>query len=255
MSIEIITLPALADNYVFLIHNNDTDETALVDCPDDPIIELELENRGWTLSTILLTHHHWDHADGAAELANSTGAKILGAKADAHRLPKLDIVVEPGDSFSVAGATGHVINVPGHTVGHIAFHFPELRAAFTGDSLMAMGCGRLFEGTADQMWDSLQTLSALPSDTVLYSGHEYTQANARFAKTVDPDNPALEDRITEIENLRAANQPTVPSTLALELATNPFLRAIDPAVKAHIGMPNATDAQAFAEIRTRKDNF
>ena len=255
MSIEIITLPALADNYVFLIHNHDTSETALVDCPDDPIIELELEKRGWALSTILLTHHHWDHIDGAVELANATGAKIVGAKADAHRLPKLDQALEPGDSVTLAGATGTVIDVSGHTIGHIAVHFPDLNAVFTADSLMALGCGRLFEGTPDQMWESLSKLAALPPDTVVYSGHEYTQANARFAVTIEPENQDLQSRIEEIETLRSANRPTVPSTLALELKTNPFLRAGLSEVKALIGMPDATDAESFAEIRKRKDNF
>lgn len=255
MPTEIVTLPALSDNYVFLIHDTDSGETACVDVPDAaPVLEA-LTARGWALSHILLTHHHWDHIDGVEELRKATGAKVIGATADAHRLPPLDLAVAEGDAFTVAGQSVKVLDVPGHTVGHIAFHMPGAQAAFTADSLMAFGCGRLFEGTPAQMWNSLSKLATLPDDTLIYSGHEYTQTNARFAATIEPDNPTLISRLKAIDAARAKGQPTVPSTLAEEKATNPFLRAHLPEVKSAITMPNAPDAEVFAEIRRRKDNF
>ncbi|MBY6139123.1 hydroxyacylglutathione hydrolase [Leisingera daeponensis] len=255
MPLEIVTLPCLSDNYAFLIHNPASGETALVDAPEAGAIRAALSERGWGLDRILLTHHHWDHVDGVAELREAYGAKVIGAAADASRLPPLDMAVEDGGTYPLLGEEVQVMDVSGHTVGHIAFYIPGAEAVFTADSLMALGCGRLFEGTPQQMWASLSQLAALPPQTMVYSGHEYTQANGAFAVTVDPGNPALQSRISDIAEARGNGLPTVPSSLQLELDTNPFLRAADRAIRAHLGMQDAEDAEVFAEIRKRKDNF
>ncbi len=255
MPLEIVTVPCLSDNYAFLAHDAASGQTALIDAPESGPILAELDARGWTLSHVLLTHHHWDHVDGLAAILENHPAKVIGAAADAHRLPPLDQQVSEGDVVEIGGEPVQVMDVSGHTVGHVAYYMPESRAVFTADSLMALGCGRLFEGTAPQMWASLSKLAALPDDTLVCSGHEYTQANAQFAITVDPNNAALRQRITDIEATRAAGKPTVPSTLALEKATNPFLRATDPSIHAILGMENADPAAVFAEIRARKDRF
>lgn len=255
MALEIITVACLSDNYAFLAHDPKNRETAVVDVPDaDPIIAA-LAERGWTASQILLTHHHPDHVQGVPDLLKKHPAKVIGAAADAHRMPPLDTVVAEGDTVQIGGYTGNVIDVSGHTIGHVAFHFPQSAVMFTGDSLMAMGCGRVFEGTKPQMWASLQKLAALPPETVVCSGHEYTAANARFALTVDPSNPALILRQEEISAARQVGQYTVPSTLRQELDTNPFLRPDDPEIQAQLGMTGAPSADVFTEIRTRKDNF
>ncbi len=255
MPLEIVTIPCLSDNYAFLAHDAASGQTALVDAPEAGPILKELTARGWTLSHVLLTHHHPDHVQGLKEILTHHRAEVIGAAADAHRLPALDRQVSDGDTFEFGGETVHVYDVSGHTVGHIAFHLPDSRAAFTADSLMALGCGRVFEGTMDQMWASLQKLAALPEDTVIYSGHEYTQANGRFAQTIEPENPDLQQRIADVAAAREKGQPTVPSTLALEKATNPFLRAAEPSVQANLGMEGTDPAAVFAEIRTRKDSF
>ncbi len=255
MPLEIITLPCLSDNYAFLIHNPASGETALVDAPEAGAVKAALSARGWGLDWILLTHHHWDHVDGVEELRTAYGAKVIGAAADAHRLPRLDTAVEDGGSFTLLGEEVQVMDVSGHTVGHIAFYLPGAEAVFTADSLMALGCGRLFEGTPQQMWSSLSQLAALPPQTMVYSGHEYTQANGAFAVAVDPGNPALQARVRDIAKAREDGVPTVPSALRLELDTNPFLRAGDSAVRAQLGMQDAEDSEVFAEIRKRKDNF
>ena len=195
---EIVTIPCLKDNYAFLLHDPNTGATAVIDVPEAEPIQAALAARGWTLSNILITHHHWDHVDGVAALRAATGARVWGAAADAHRLPPLDQAVAEGDSVMIGGIAAHVIDVPGHTIGHIAFHVPQAQAVFTADSLMALGCGRLFEGTAAQMWDSLQKLAALPPETQVCSGHEYTAGNARFALTIEPDNPKLMSRVRQI---------------------------------------------------------
>ncbi len=255
MPVEILTVPCRSDNYAFLIHNSETDETALVDAPEAAPIITALEGKGWSLNTILITHHHDDHIDGVAALKSKYGCVIVGAATDAHRLPPLDMEVAEGDPLSVAGHSVEVIDVSGHTVGHIAFYIPDANAVFTADSLMALGCGRLFEGDAPMMWKSLSKLAALPKETVVCSGHEYTAANARFALTVDPANEALQKRAAAITEARAAGNPTVPSFLSDELATNPFLRPADPAIRSNLGMEGASDTEVFAEIRSRKDRF
>ncbi|MCV2882275.1 hydroxyacylglutathione hydrolase [Actibacterium sp. XHP0104] len=255
MPLEIVTVPCLSDNYAYLLHNAATGETALVDAPEEAPIRAALAERGWRLTDILITHHHYDHTDAVDALRADSGARVVGAAADAHRLPALDLTVAEGDPLTVCGEPAQVIEVHGHTIGHIAFYLPETGAAFTADSLMALGCGRLFEGDADTMWASLSKLAALPADTVICSGHEYTQSNAKFALTIEPDNPDLISRSEAVAAARAKGQPTVPSTLSEELATNPFLRASLPQVKENIGLAGSSDAQSFAEIRKRKDRF
>ncbi len=252
-AIELVTVPCLRDNYAFLVHNAATGATALIDAPEAAPIQAALDARGWVLSDILITHHHDDHIAGVAALRET--ARVVGAAADAHRLPDLDLAVGDGDSITVCGQATDVIDVSGHTIGHIAYHMPDAALAFTADSLMALGCGRLFEGTPAQMWDSMQKLRALPEDTVVCSGHEYTAANARFAVALDPDNPDLISRIKAITTARDAGQPTVPSRLSEEKRTNPFLRADDPAFKAVLGMSDASNVDVFAHIRASKDKF
>ncbi|SDO12943.1 hydroxyacylglutathione hydrolase [Lutimaribacter pacificus] len=255
MPLEIVTIPCLSDNYAYLAHDRETGETALVDIPEaGPILD-ELDRRGWRLSHILITHHHPDHVQGIDAILAAHPARVVGAAADAHRLPPLDVAVKEGDSVRIGGETGHVIDVSGHTIGHIAFHFPQSHVAFTADSLMALGCGRVFEGTFDQMYDSLQKLAALPPETLICSGHEYTAANARFAMSIEPGNPDLISRVGRIEEARAKGLPTVPSLLSVELATNPFLRADQPGVQDGVDMPGADPARVFAEVRRRKDAF
>jgi len=253
MALTLVTVPCLEDNYAFLVHNEATGETALVDVPVAAPIQAVLADRGWQLTDVLLTHHHWDHIDGLPDL--NTSARVIGAKADAHRLPPLDLAVTEGDTFTLCGEEAHVLDVSGHTNNHIAVYLPASGIAFTADSLMAMGCGRLFEGTPAQMWDSLQKLRALPPETVVCSGHEYTQSNAQFAATLEPDNPSLISRIAAIDAARASGAPTVPSLLSEELATNPFLRADDPTLKKALDMVDHSDLDVFTEIRSRKDHF
>ena len=253
MPLEVITVPCLSDNYAFLFRSAESGETALVDAPEAAPIIAALDDRGWGLDWILLTHHHADHVDGVEELRKKYGAKVVGNSADSRRLPKLDVSVSDGDSLTVCGEQFKILDVSGHTIGHIAFIAEG--HAFTADSLMALGCGRVFEGTHEMMWNSLKKLAALDPDTIIYSGHEYTESNARFALSVEPENDALIARSEEIMRLRKAGKPTVPSELADELRTNPFLRASLPETKLLINMPDASDAEAFAEIRMRKDNF
>lgn len=253
--LQILTIPCLEDNYAFLIGNQETGEAAVVDVPEAGPINAALAQQGWRLTTVLLTHHHWDHVDGLDGLDNRSDLSVIGASADAHRLPPLNAAVSEGDVIDVLGQEVHIYDVSGHTNGHIAFHIPSAAAAFTADSLMAMGCGRLFEGTPAQMWDSLLKLRALPDDTIIYSGHEYMGGNMAFAMSLGEDNPALAARAITASVLRRKDLPTVPSTLREERATNPFLRADDPNLQKAIGMEGADPAAVFAEIRSRKDNF
>ncbi|RME64928.1 MAG: hydroxyacylglutathione hydrolase, partial [Alphaproteobacteria bacterium] len=223
--LDIMQLPVLNDNYVYLVHEPETKLTAAVDPAVAEPVNAALDRRGWRLSHILNTHHHMDHVGGNLALKQAHGCTVVGPRADAARIPGIDIAVGDGDVFTFGTAPAHVFDVPGHTRGHIAYWFKESAALFCGDTLFAMGCGRLFEGTPTQMWASLSKLAALPPETRIYCAHEYTQANGRFALTVEPDNPALAARMKAVDAARAAGQPTVPSTLADELATNPFLRA------------------------------
>lgn len=255
MPLEVITVPCLSDNYAFVIGNPATREAAVVDVPEAAPINAVLEAKGWRLTAVLLTHHHADHVQGLADLSGVAGAAVIGAAADVHRLPHLTQAVQDADTFDLLGEVVTVMDVSGHTVGHIAFYIPGIRHVFTADSLMALGCGRLFEGTPDQMWQSLSRLRDLPDDTIVCSGHEYTESNANFAATIDPDNAALTSRMEEIAAARRQGKPTVPSDLRLEKQTNPFLRPDDPAIRARLGLETATDSSVFAEIRARKDRF
>lgn len=252
-ALELVTVSCLSDNYAFLVHNAETGETALIDAPEAAPIQAALDARGWVLTDILLTHHHNDHIDGVADLRGT--ARVIGAATDAHRLPSLDLAVAERDLIKVCGALTHIFDVSGHTIGHIAFHMPQAGYLFTADSLMALGCGRLFEGTPAQMWGSMQKLRALPDETLVCSGHEYTESNARFALALDPENAALISRVEDIRAARHAKLPTVPSVLGDEKRTNPFLRADDPTLKTVLDMENMTDTEVFAEIRGRKDKF
>lgn len=255
MPLELVTIPALSDNYTYLLHDEKSGDTACIDVPEAAPILKALSDRNWSLTEIWLTHHHHDHIGGVGDLLKHHDAKVTGAAADRHRLPNLNREVGDGDAFEFGGEVVEIFDVSGHTEGHIAFVLKASQYAFTADSLMALGCGRLFEGTAAQMWDSLQKLAALAPDTLICSGHEYTQANGRFAITVDPDNQDLKDRIQRIGRARDKNEPTVPSRLAEELATNPFLRAADPAIQTHLDMTGAKPVDVFTEIRARKDRF
>lgn len=256
MPLEIVTVPCLADNYAYLAHDPASGQTAVVDVPDAaPIIEA-LNARGWTADTILLTHHHHDHVQGVPDLlAAFPLAEVVGAVADQNRMPPLDITLAEGDTIKIGQETGQVLDVSGHTIGHIAFYFPDSAALFSADSLMALGCGRLFEGTPEMMWESLSKMAALPADTLVYSGHEYTASNARFALTIEPQNPDLLARAEDIRLKRESGHPTVPAPLELELKTNPFLRAGNVDVKESLGMGNAADSLVFARIRALKDAF
>jgi hydroxyacylglutathione hydrolase len=228
-----------ADNYAWLLRESATGAAAIVD-PADPAAALAAAGGG-QLTTILLTHHHADHTAGTDEVRDRTGAHVVGASADAHRLPRLDTAVAEGDIIAFGNTTARVIETPGHTRGHIAFFFPEDALLFCGDTLFSLGCGRLLEGTAAEMFASLAKLAALPPETRVFCGHEYTAGNARFALTVEPHNAALQARAAEVTRLRAAGTPTVPSTLAQELAANPFMRA--------------PTAERLGEIRAAKDRF
>lgn len=255
MPMDLIVVPCLRDNFAFLIRDPATGAVACMDVPETAPILAALDKAGWKLTDILLTHHHDDHIQGVAELVAATGAKVTGAKADAHRLPKLDLAVAPGDSVTVGSEKGDVYDVSGHTVGHIAFHFPGSGLVFTGDSLMAAGCGRLFEGTPAQMWASLSRLAALPGETRVCSGHDYLDGNLRFAVHLEPGNPALISRIERLSEMRREGRLPMPSLLSEELATNPFLRAPLPSLRQAMGLPGAADHEVFAAVRAAKDKF
>jgi hydroxyacylglutathione hydrolase len=255
MPLEIVTVPCLQDNYAYLLHDAATGTVGLVDAPEAAAVEAALTGKGWTLDLILITHHHGDHIGGVDALRTAYGAKVAGAAADRRRLPALDIALGDGDTVAVGESVATVLDVPGHTVGHIAYWFAEAGALFSADSLMVMGCGRLFEGTPAQMWGSLEKMAALPDETLVYSGHEYAESNTRFALSVDADNEALRQRAKEIAAMRQMVGATVPARMDLERATNPFLRVKDGDFRARLGLEGLPDAQVFAEVRRRKDSF
>ncbi len=255
MSLEIFQFPCLSDNYGFLIHDPDSGATGSIDSPDATLINQALEAHGWKLTHILNTHHHFDHTGGNLKLKERWGCMIVGPAADLARIPGIDVAVGEGDTYEFGGVRAQVYDVPGHTRGHIAYYFADEQVAFVGDTLFALGCGRLFEGTPSQMWTSLQKLLALPDQTRIYCAHEYTQANARFALTVDPENEDLARRAREIDDARAQGLPTVPTSIGLERRTNPFLRPGSETLRRTLGMINESDTQVFAEVRARKDRF
>ncbi len=257
MALEILIVPCLKDNYAYLIHNAASGETALVDAPEAAPVLAALNARNWQLSDVLLTHHHWDHIDGLPDLLAGLPVKprVWGAASDAHRLPPLDRALHDGETVTICGEAVQIFDLSGHTIGHIGFHFTATQALFSGDSLMVMGCGRLFEGTPAQMWASLQKLTTLPDATRLYSGHEYTASNIRFALALEPANSELILLSDKVDALRAEHTPTIPTTLAQERKLNPFLRAPNPDMKAALGLSGAADVDVFTEIRARKDKF
>jgi len=247
--LQIHQFPCLSDNFGVLGHDPASGETFAVDAPDGDAVLAALAETGWTLTHVLVTHYHDDHIQGIAKVKAATGATVIGPAG----IATVDRTVAEGDTIELAGESIRVIATPGHTLDMLNFYLPKAGVVFTGDTLFAMGCGRVFEGTPQMMWASLEKLMALPGETQVYCGHEYTLANGKFAMTVDAGNPDLAQRMKEVEALRAAGKPTLPTTIALELKTNPFLRAGDPAIRKALGMEAASDAEVFAEVRGRKD--
>jgi len=253
--LQVHQFPCLSDNYGFLIRDDATGTVACIDTPDGDAIVRQLDDLGWPLHMILNTHWHPDHVGGNAMLKKRYDCEIVGPVHEAARIPNIDRTVDEGDVVAVGECQAQVLHTPGHTLGHIVYHFVAAQKAFVGDTLFAMGCGRLFEGSPQQMWASLSRLRDWPEETVIYCAHEYTQANARFALSVDAGNAELQARAQWVDARRASGEFTVPTTIALERATNPFLRADDAGVQAAIGMSGAPFHEAFAEIRRRKDQF
>jgi len=240
-NLEIVRIPALSDNYIWLVHDPASDQTMVVDPAEAAPVMAEADRRGWRIGQIWNTHWHPDHTGGNAVIKAATGALVIGPSAEAERIPTLDIAVHEGDIVRLGNHVATVLETPGHTAGHIVFHIPGDAVVFTGDTLFAMGCGRLFEGDADQMFANMQRLAALPPETIVYCAHEYTQANGRFARVAEPDNAAVVERMIQVDAARERGEATVPTTIAEERATNPFLRA--------------GSAEELAERRAAKDAF
>jgi hydroxyacylglutathione hydrolase len=247
--------PCLSDNYGFLIRDSGSGKVATIDTPDATEIIAQAREMGWTIDEIWNTHWHPDHAGGNKAIEAEMGAVSLGPEEVNERISPLQRIVKPGEQVMLGESVATVIDVGGHTLGHIAFYFEADQTAFVGDALFALGCGRLFEGTASQAWDSLQRLMALPDQTIVYCAHEYTQANAKFCATIETENQELQARIEDIERKRSNNLPTVPTSIGLERATNPFVRADIEGVRVAVGLPDAPAAEVFGEVRKRKDHF
>ncbi|MEE4538670.1 MAG: hydroxyacylglutathione hydrolase [Erythrobacter sp.] len=252
MPLTVHQFPCLSDNYGFLLHDPESGETAAIDTPDGKEYLRQAEAKGWSITHIWNTHWHPDHAGGNSAIIEATGAKVV-APAEVEKLSAIDRVVSHGDTVKLGEHSAQVVDVSGHTNGHIAFHLPDPGIAFVGDSVFALGCGRMFEGTPEQFWGSLSRIKAWPPETVLYCAHEYTAANAKFALHADPDNEKLREYSAEIDAKRARGEPTVPTTLSRELGTNPFLRADDPALRAKWG--GEEPHETFAALRAGKDTF
>lgn len=252
---EIVQLAVLDDNYIYLIHDPESGETVVVDPAIAPPVLDKLSEKGWQLKYILNTHHHWDHVGGNLEIKAKTGCQIIASDADRDRIPGIDIAVTEGDSVALGRHQAKILFTPGHTRGHIVYYFAEDNLLFCGDTLFVMGCGRLFEGSAEQLWHSLQKLKSLPESTKLYCTHEYTQTNGRFALSLEPDNERLQQKMKQVDQLRARGQSTVPSTIAEELATNPFFRETSPALQETLKMRGHQDVDIFARIRKLKDSY
>lgn len=253
--LEIVQIPVLRDNYLYLIHDPTTGAVAAIDpAVAEPALDA-LAARGWTLTHILSTHHHWDHVGANLDLKAATGCTIVGARVDAERIPGIDVQVSDGETYSLGSARAQVFFVPGHTSGHIAYYFPDSDALFCGDTVFSIGCGRLFEGTPEQMWRSISRLRALPDETRIYCGHEYTESNVRFALSIEPDHQPLVQYAAHVARQRAQNLPTIPSTIGLEKSASPFFRADTARLQRAVKMPGADPAAVFGEVRRRKDNF
>lgn len=255
MSLKVEQFMCRSDNFGVILHDTESGETAIVDAPEENAIRAVLERTGWSPTLLLVTHHHPDHVAANLALKERYGLTIVGPRAEAAKIPGLDRSVSEGDTIEFAGRTVEVIETPGHTSGHVSYHIRQEKLAFAGDTLFALGCGRLFEEGPAVMLRSMKKLAALPPETVVYCGHEYTLSNARFAVTVEPDNEELKARAGRIEAIREEGKATLPTTIADELATNPFLRWNAAGVRATLGMQDATEEEVFAEIRRRKDNF
>jgi hydroxyacylglutathione hydrolase len=251
--LEIELVPCLRDNYAYLMRDEGSGLCAVVD-PSEPLpVKAALERRGWKLTHILNTHHHFDHTGGNVPLKEEFGAKVVGPGKDRERIPGIDEGVDEATNWQFGPHQVRVLEIPAHTRAHIAFIIED--AAFTGDTMFAMGCGRLFEGTPEMMWASLSKLARLPENTRVFCGHEYTQNNGRFALTIEPGNADLVGRMAEVDAARKKNEPTIPSTIGLEKKTNPFLRPGSPDIRRTLGLTGASDVAVFAEMRKRKDSF
>ena len=255
MSLIVDVFPARSDNFGYLVHDTATGRTAAIDAPEAAAIRTALVHRGWTLTDIFITHHHIDHVEAIPELKAEFGTRVVGPRGEADKIADLDELVAGGDTVSLGETTFDVYDAPGHTLGHIVFHDRAGKHLFTADALFSLGVGRMFEGTPGPMWEGVKALRALPDDTLVYCGHEYTQSNARFALSIDPDNAALQKRSAEVTALREAGRPTIPFVLGEDKAANPFLRADDPGLARHYGLEGADPAEVFAAIRKGKDNF
>ena len=252
-TLEIHQFPCLSDNFGVLIRDADRGNVASIDAPEARAVAAALKDKGWRLTHILTTHHHGDHTGGNLALKAETKCAIIGPRGEAARIPGIDSQVGEGDTFAFGAHEVRVLETPGHTAGHITYWIPSANVAFVGDTLFAIGCGRVIEGNAQVMWQSLKKLMALPEDTAVYCGHEYTQANARFALTIEPENAGLQQRARQVDELRAAGKATLPTTIGLELETNPFLRPHVPAIQKRLGMVGKPEWQIFGEIRERKN--
>jgi hydroxyacylglutathione hydrolase len=255
MAAQTYLFPCLKDNFGVLIHDPASGATAAIDAPEAAAVEAALQKTGWRLSEILVTHHHADHTQGIAEVKARHKCRVVAPRAEAARIAHVDDTVGEGDSVKVGGLQGRVIDTPGHTAGHISYFFPADKIAFVGDTLFSIGCGRVIEGNPEMMWHSLVKLRELPDDTQFYCGHEYTDANIRFARTIEPDNKALAARAEEVKKLLTAGKATIPATIGAEKAENPFLRADNADVAKSLGLSGKPAWQVFAEIRERKNRF
>ncbi|KAB2848721.1 MAG: hydroxyacylglutathione hydrolase [Hyphomicrobiaceae bacterium] len=251
--LEIHQFICRSDNFGVLIHDHVAKVTASIDTPDADKIATEAENNGWKITHILNTHHHGDHTGGNLAMKSRCGAIVVGPRAEAAKIPGLDVAVGEGDTYRFGNFEARVLDTPGHTAGHISYWLPQAGVAFVGDTMFSLGCGRLLEGTAETMWRSLSKLMALPPETLIYCGHEYTAANARFALSIEPENEKLQARAREVGDLRAAGKPTLPVRLGLELETNPFLRPSSPMIQTRLGMAGRPLHEIFGEVRLRKD--
>lgn len=255
MSLIVDVFSARSDNFGYLVHDTATGRTAAIDAPEAAAIRTALIHRGWDLTDIFITHHHIDHVEAIPELKAEFGVRVVGPRGEADKIEGLDVLVAGGDTVTLGETAFDVYDAPGHTLGHIVFHDRVGKHLFSADALFSLGVGRMFEGTPGPMWEGIKALRALPDDTLVYCGHEYTASNAKFALSIDPDNVALQKRAAEVTALRAAGKATIPFPLGEDKAANPFLRADDPVLARHFGLEGADPAAVFAAIRKGKDNF